>query len=228
MTEAVLSINIDESAGEVLRLFAGNPIHQLPVLNGQKVVGMPSSADVMKLDAFRPKTIVPTDEYLNQRVSVALLLRRPVITIQPHQSLIDAASLMAIHGIHALPVVDAEDGLLGIITTTDIMQAALPRPPPAGVASPVSGGVPSCDIRISEAAFEQAIAAAKIAVGAAQDPQGIAMVLLYLQKRLVGLEHVLQISDRYLCAGQEQALHAALLKAIAEAKGSTPSHGLDV
>jgi len=40
MTEAVLSIDIGESAGEVLRLFAGYPIHHLPVLKGHKVVGM--------------------------------------------------------------------------------------------------------------------------------------------------------------------------------------------
>jgi len=38
MTEAVLSIDIGESAGEVLRLFAGYPIHHL--LKGHKVVGM--------------------------------------------------------------------------------------------------------------------------------------------------------------------------------------------
>ena len=54
MTEAVLSIDVEESAGAVLRLFAGYPLHHLPVLNGQKVVGMLSSADVMKLEAFLP------------------------------------------------------------------------------------------------------------------------------------------------------------------------------
>lgn len=103
MTEAVLAIDVKEPASEVLRLFAGYPVHHLPVLSGQKVVGMLSSADVRKLDAFLPKTGVAANDYLNQHISVASLMSEPVITIQPHESLIDAARSMAMHGIHALP-----------------------------------------------------------------------------------------------------------------------------
>ena len=66
MTEAVLSVDVEEPAGNVLRLFAGYPIHHLPVLSEQKVVGMLSSADMMKLNAFLPKTGMPPDEYLDR------------------------------------------------------------------------------------------------------------------------------------------------------------------
>ena len=55
MTVAVLTVDINDPAGEVLRLFAGYPVHHLPVLDQQKVVGMLSSADVMKLELFLPK-----------------------------------------------------------------------------------------------------------------------------------------------------------------------------
>lgn len=131
LMSAALSIGVDESAGTVLRLFAEYPIHHLPVVSGGKVVGIVSSADVMKLDAFRPKSGLLSNEYLT-RVSVADLMSKPAITIRPHQSLIDAAHLMASHGVHALPVVDAEDQLLGILTTTDIIASTLnalaPRP----------------------------------------------------------------------------------------------------
>ncbi len=40
MTEAVLTVDVDDPAGEVLRLFGGYPVHHLPVLEGSKVVGM--------------------------------------------------------------------------------------------------------------------------------------------------------------------------------------------
>lgn len=124
LMSAAVSIAVDESAGAMLRLFAGYPIHHLPVVSGRKVVGMVSSADVMKLDAFRLKTGVPSNEHLTT-VSVADLMSEPAVTIRPHQSLIDAAHLMASHGIHALAVVDAEEQLLGILTTTDIIAATL-------------------------------------------------------------------------------------------------------
>ena len=223
MTEAVLSIDIEESASAVLRLFAGYPLHHLPVLSGQKVVGMLSSADVMKLEAFLPKTGVPAGDYLDQRISIRSLLRSPVITVQPQQSLIDAARLMASHGFHALPVVDAQDHLLGIITTTDIMHAALQPPPQADAPAPTRGDAAFSGIRVSGAEFDQAIAAAKGAVGSGQDPQGVAMVLLYLQQRLNALERVLQAADRYFSCGQDRSLHSALLQAIGEAKRSVPT-----
>ena len=121
---AALSIDVEESAGVMLRLFAGYPIHHLPVVRGRKVVGMLSSADVMKLDSFRPKSGVPSNDYLTH-INVADLMTKPAITIRPHQPLSDAAYLMASHGIHALPVVDADEQLLGILTTTDIIAATL-------------------------------------------------------------------------------------------------------
>jgi CBS domain-containing protein len=124
LMSAALSIDVEDSAGAMLRLFATYPIHHVPVVSGRKVVGMLSSADIMKLETFRPKTGVPSNDYLAQ-VNVADLMSKPAVTIRPYQSLSDAAHLMASHGIHALPVVDAEEQLLGILTTTDIIAATL-------------------------------------------------------------------------------------------------------
>jgi len=121
---AALSIRPEDSAGTVLRLFAEYPIHHLPVVSGRKVVGLVSSADVLKLAAFRRPADGSSNDYLS-RVNVTDVMSRPAITIRPHQSLIDAAHLMASHGIHALPVVDADEQLLGILTTTDIITATL-------------------------------------------------------------------------------------------------------
>ena len=87
---APLSIDVGDSADAVVRLFATHPIHHVPVVSGRKVVGMLSSADIMKLETFRPKTGVPSNEYLAQ-VSVADLMSKPAVTIRPHQSLSEAA-----------------------------------------------------------------------------------------------------------------------------------------
>jgi CBS domain-containing protein len=126
MTESVLSVDIDEPAGEVLRLFAGYPVHHLPVLRGREVVGMLSSADVMKLEHFVPRgSAGAAQDYVSQRMSVAALVRRAAVTIRAEQTVEEAAELMARHGIHALPVVDAQQHLLGIVSTSDLIAAAL-------------------------------------------------------------------------------------------------------
>jgi CBS-domain-containing membrane protein len=213
---AAFSIDIEECAGTMLRLFAEYPIHHLPVVSGRRVVGMLSSADVMKLEALRPKTGMPSNEYLSQ-VGVAALMSRSVITIRPHELLIDAAHLMASHGIHALPVVDSQEELLGIVTTTDIMTATL-HVAQRRMAPSTPAEVRPCEIGLSGPEFDQAIAAAKTAVAAGQDPQGIATALLYLQKRVILLERFLQTADQYLRDGRLESLPADLRKAIADVK----------
>lgn len=137
MTPAVISIEVDEPAGEVLRRFASHPVHHMPVVDGGKVVGMLSSADLMKLDAFLPRQGHSAVDYLSRHLRVPQLMHSPAITIGPDQSVETAAALMASHGIHALPVVDFDGTLVGIVTTTDIMYAALHGPgeaPPAPAA----------------------------------------------------------------------------------------------
>ena len=215
---AAFSIDVEESAGAMLRLFAEYPIHHLPVVSGRRVVGMLRSADVMKLEALRPKTGTPSNEYLSQ-VGVAALMSKSVITIRPHELLIDAARLMASHGIHALPVVDSQEELLGIVTTTDIMTATLQPVAQTRVLPSTAAGARA--IGLSGPQFDQAIAAAKNAVAAGQDPQGIATALLYLQKRVVPLERLVQIADRYLRNGQEGSLQAEMRKAIVELELTT-------
>ena len=101
------------------------PVHHLPVVRGATLVGMLSSADVMKLESFLPKNGKASREYLDQRFRIDMLMRHPAISVLPHQSVEDAARLMVTHAIHALPVVNSQDQLLGIVTTTDMMQAAL-------------------------------------------------------------------------------------------------------
>jgi acetoin utilization protein AcuB len=210
---AAFSIDVEESAGAMLRLFAEYPIHHLPVVSGRRVVGMLSSADVMKLEALRPRTGMPSNEYLSQ-VGVAALMSRSVITIRPHELLIDAAYLMASHGIHALPVVDSQEELLGIVTTTDIMIATLRPVAERRMVAATPAEIRSCEIELTDPQFDQAIAAAKTAVAAGQDPQGIATVLLYLQERVVLLERFVQIADQYLRDGRLESLSAELRKAI--------------
>lgn len=125
MTESVLAIDVESPASEVLRMFKAYPVHHLPVVDGNKVVGMLSTADVLKLKAFLPMSAARPMEYLDQHVRIPQLMRSPVVSVQAHQSVEHAASLMAENGVHALPVTDNRDNLLGIISTTDIMYAVL-------------------------------------------------------------------------------------------------------
>jgi CBS domain-containing protein len=216
MTEPVLTVDINDPAGEVLRLFAGYPVHHLPVLDKRRVVGMLSSADVMKLELFVPRNGPAPIEYLNQRMKVGALLRRAPLTILPHQPVEAAARLMAENGVHALVVVDGADQVLGIITTTDIMHAALGirggGTGPAGTGETSAGDVRASGV--TEEQMAQALVAAAARAGTEGDVDFVHRALLHLHERMRGLEQIRLLAGRYLHGGQDQQLHAALRRAL--------------
>jgi CBS domain-containing protein len=57
-------------------------------------------------------------------MKVAELMVSDVKAVAPDMTVSDAVSLMTEHHISALPVVDARSRLLGVLSTTDVLQAA--------------------------------------------------------------------------------------------------------
>jgi predicted transcriptional regulator len=57
------------------------------------------------------------------------LMTTPVITVQPWTSAKEAAELLSMHGFTALPVVDDDDALIGIVTEADLIRDRIPADP---------------------------------------------------------------------------------------------------
>ena len=57
------------------------------------------------------------------------LMTAPVITVRPWTSAKEAAGLLAAHGFTALPVVDDDDRLVGIVTEADLIRGRIPADP---------------------------------------------------------------------------------------------------
>lgn len=170
----------------------------------------------MKLDLFLPKGSKSPIDYLNQRMKVGPLVRRAVLTIQPHQSVEAAAQMMAQHGVHGLVVVDAHDHLLGIITTTDIIGAALGgRKDDSAQASSVAPAEPARHmLTLTAEQLERAMAAATALSGKDRDPDFVHQALCHVHARMALLERVGHIASRFMQAGQDHQLHSAPRKAL--------------
>ena len=57
------------------------------------------------------------------------MMSSPVVTVRPETTVKDAAILLASNGFTALPVLDHNDGLVGIITEADVVRDRFPRDP---------------------------------------------------------------------------------------------------
>ena len=181
MNTPVLTIAPSDSLEEALRLFTSYPVHHLPVVEEQRVVGMLSSADVAKLKFFLPPGTA-RGALLKERWQVRKIMRSPPLTVAEHESAQHAAEIMATNGIHALPVVDSKAHLIGIVTTTDMMQGCL-EPLPAESAHAANVGSPD-DVRMR--ALLDVVSAARRYLNAGQDER----LHTALQKALDGVDRL--------------------------------------
>jgi CBS domain-containing protein len=228
MTEAVVAIEVDRPVSEVLDCFMQYPIHHLPVVRHGRIVGMLSSADAMKLEFFMPRAAADTARFLDQRVTIERLMRSPVISATPETSITEAAERMVEAGVHALPVVDREERVLGLVTTTDVIRSLLRGPPRRAPAAPArhAGAPPGEEApaqpryhrKPDDGEYRTALRTAATLRAEGRDPRHLGRTLLYLDQRRARLEEVLALADQFLLAGQDEQTHALLLKAIHAAK----------
>lgn len=144
MTRDVITCKPSDSIESVVKLMSEKDISGLPVAEGDKVVGMVTEADIMRLLAVpeRSNTLwlpsplevwleIPFKDLMELRrlqksvkdigeQNVSTIMNKDVLTIDEDEDVEDAASLMVKHKFNRLPVI--KDGkLVGIITRDDII-----------------------------------------------------------------------------------------------------------
>lgn len=70
-------------------------------------------------------------------VKVTAVMTRPVVTIAPQEGVKEAARLLVAHGISALPVVDDDGTLVGLVSEADLIPMET-RPDPLSQATPLA------------------------------------------------------------------------------------------
>ena len=119
MTREVVTVGPETPAAEALALCRGTRIRHLPVLQGDRLVGMISDRD---LRSATPALGDPARAEVLQSIRVADEMARDVVTTLPDDPIEDAAMTMYEKKIGCLPVVDGER-LVGILTSSDVLRA---------------------------------------------------------------------------------------------------------
>ncbi|MER6735898.1 CBS domain-containing protein [Streptomyces puniciscabiei] len=133
MTTPAVAVGRDAPFKEIVRVMDERHVSALPVVSGEgRVVGVVSEADLLPKEEFRDRR--PTrSERMRLRSDLAKaegvtaeeVMSAPAVTVRPDDTLARAARLMAVHHVKRLPVVDAEDGLRGIVSRGDLLRVFL-------------------------------------------------------------------------------------------------------
>jgi CBS domain-containing protein len=136
MTNLVVTLRPEDSIPQAARQLLSNRISGCPVVEGGKLVGVVTEADLVAawsqparlgpgLGAAHPLSILlrggpPADVHGK---TIADVMTTTVLTISPGSSVWEAARVIDRYGIRRLPVVDTEGFVVGIVARADLIRA---------------------------------------------------------------------------------------------------------
>ncbi|HSC41716.1 MAG: CBS domain-containing protein [Betaproteobacteria bacterium] len=126
MTKDPLTIGPSETVGEAEELMAENGIRQLPVVKNSDLIGIITDRDVRSFLAGSSVS-PPNEREQALRTQVSDLMTTNPLTLAPDDELQDAVELLVEQKIGGVPVVDAAEGLVGIVTYVDVLRCFLNR-----------------------------------------------------------------------------------------------------
>lgn len=124
MSRDPITVTPDDPLAHAMQLTRTHRIRHLPVVGGNgRLAGILSDRDI-RLAMPSPLTVEDAEraDFLN-RTPVAAVMTRRVITVEPTETIENAAKQLYRHRIGSLPVVDTDGRLQGILTETDILHA---------------------------------------------------------------------------------------------------------
>lgn len=123
MTSNPYTIAFDAPITDVIELMREKNLKRVPVVHGEKVVGIITHGDIQKVSPTKATTLSIFElNYLLSKTKVSDAMTKAVITISPDALLEEAAVLMRENKISTLAVVK-DNKLVGIITESDIFDS---------------------------------------------------------------------------------------------------------
>ena len=212
MTTNPVTAGPDDSVASAKELLQSRGIHHLPVVTDGILVGILSSSDFMKLHVLRGRTQALA------AIKVSQIMESEPVTLDVFADLVDVASKLSEGGFHALPVVEADNVLVGIVTSSDLINHVLMQVP-RGDGSLRERSPGEVGSRITDADLTSTMRAAKEAVKSGQeDPVAESLVHLAEQNRL--LKEVSKAAELYMRSGHGEHEHSVLIKTLADVQRS--------
>jgi len=122
MTKNVITININDDLLDACRLFLRNKIRHLPVLKGNRIVGILSYNDVLRIsfgEVYDDKSSI--DHTLYKMLTIEQIMTKYPVKIRPDFTVHRTAKILMKNKFHALPVTQNHH-LLGMVSTTDLLR----------------------------------------------------------------------------------------------------------
>jgi len=124
MSANVVTVELDDKLAVVKDAFENLKFHHLLVVEDHKLLGVISDRDLFK--ALSPNIGTSTESYkdaatLNKRVH-QIMTRHPIV-LDEDATIDDAIDLFNTHSISCIPIVNNDNGPVGIVSWRDVLKA---------------------------------------------------------------------------------------------------------
>ena len=114
MSSPAIVIDVKKTASDAAQLMRRTRRGFLVVVKNKKPVGVLSDSDLVQIVAENKQ---------GRKIKISQIMRKPIVTISPDKTIVEATRIMKKNNIHRLPVVDG-DKLVGVVSLTDIARTS--------------------------------------------------------------------------------------------------------
>ncbi len=126
MTPNPITIDADATIVEAIHLLKEKAIRRLPVMRGNKLVGIVTERMLLSFSPGKSSSLDTWElHYLLARTPVTEAMNPKPHTVTPQTDLSDAAALIRDRKLNGVTVVDQAGNLVGILTTTNALEALI-------------------------------------------------------------------------------------------------------
>ena len=126
MTENPVSLEPNDAIWQAEELMNQHDIRQLPVVEENELVGIITDRDIR---SFLSGKLFGTPEEREKAMNtkIGTVMTTKPISLSPDDDLREAVELLIEEKVGGIPVIDEEEGLVGIVTQLDILRCFLDR-----------------------------------------------------------------------------------------------------
>jgi CBS domain-containing protein len=126
MTARPITLRPSDTMQQAEEIMDENKIRQLPVVKGTELLGIVTDRDIRSFIGGRLLS-APDEREKAMSTPVTTVMTTKPVTLAPDDGLEEAIELLIEEKFGGIPVVDEEEGLVGILTHVDVLRCFLER-----------------------------------------------------------------------------------------------------
>ena len=122
MSANITTVQVGQPLSDIRKLMCEAHYHHIPIVDGKKLVGLVSFTDLMKINVLISGADERTvDTIIDQQFKITDIMSTELTSIRQTETVRQAAELLSKGHFHSLPVIDNDENVVGIVTTTDLI-----------------------------------------------------------------------------------------------------------